>query len=428
MVESLSKEEILNYYSNKIIQEKILSFSKNREVVSVTSDGIYLKRPDILLYSRDIVERVEKGAVAFHCSVEHWSQPMSITSNELELNKLRCGFDLIIDIDSKVKLEHSKECAIEVCEFLKQYSISPTIKFSGRRGFHIAIASNAFPEKINGKSISEFYPNLPRLISSFISEKIKDRLLERLVALEGGYSSLINLIPSLKELSPYEFVEIEKNWGVRHLFRMPYSFNEKTWKISIPIKISDIKNFNIEWADFKKPKIYADFLINKKDEANDLIDAAFKWAAETGFFKPQKIEEKKKNIKIGFKIPEKYFPPCIKNILKGLSDGKKRSIFTIITFLQNVGWNIQDIEKILLEWNSKNTQKLSERYITTQIKWHARQSRVLMPANCDSDLYYKSIGICQKNENCKKNPVNYAISLYLKEMKNNKSIKKNKNK
>jgi len=31
-------------------------------------------------------------------------------------------------------------------------------------------------------------------------------------------------------------------------------------------------------------------------------------------------------------IPEKYFPPTIKNILEGLEDGRKRGLFILINF------------------------------------------------------------------------------------------------
>ncbi|MBL7160155.1 MAG: hypothetical protein ISS95_01185, partial [Candidatus Aenigmarchaeota archaeon] len=57
---------------------------------------------------------------------------------------------------------------------------------------------------------------------------------------------------------------------------------------------------------------------------------------------------------------------------------------------------------------------LSERMIRTQLKWHERKG-TLLPANCGSDLFYKSMGVCKKDIHCGglKNPVNYAFKKYL---------------
>ncbi|MEM5782246.1 MAG: hypothetical protein QXD43_03580, partial [Candidatus Aenigmatarchaeota archaeon] len=89
--------EILKYYSREDIQNAILSFSKNREIVGSLRDGSYLNRPDVIEYPKDIIERVKKGAVAFHCSVERWLNPMQLSTNltQKEIDSLKIGFDLI---------------------------------------------------------------------------------------------------------------------------------------------------------------------------------------------------------------------------------------------------------------------------------------------------------------------------------------------
>ncbi len=152
--------DAIEYYSNPKIQEKILEIAKDREVVGSKEDGAFFSRPDTLVYPNDILERVKNGIVAFHCSVERWKNPMQLKSeiSKQEMDELRTGFDFIIDIDAKEKLEHAQIAAIQVVEFLKEYGVEPTIKFSGSRGFHIAISGNAFPTKIDFKNISDRYP------------------------------------------------------------------------------------------------------------------------------------------------------------------------------------------------------------------------------------------------------------------------------
>ncbi|MBN2202650.1 MAG: hypothetical protein JW700_00475 [Candidatus Aenigmarchaeota archaeon] len=401
--------DVIKYYSREDIQKEIIRITKNREVVGSMKKGAFLSRPDIIVYPNDILERVKKGVVAFHCSVERWTQPMQL-STELsprELNDMRIGFDFIIDIDAKAKLEHAIVAARLVVEFLKDMGIKPTIKFSGSRGFHIAIAKEAFPEKIDFKQISTRYPEIPRALADYIRDSIKERLMEELIAMEGGVSSLVKTVDTVSELSPYEFLEIENDWGNRHLFRMPYSLHPKFWLVSKPIRFEELKHFNRLQAKPENVKTDVKFLVNKEGEATELLLKALEWKA-----KQPKKEDIPKEFKGGKKystpIAEENFPPCIKNILKGIPDGKKRSLFTLITFLKNMNWTPEDIESRILEWNNQNYRPLSTRFIRTQLKWHTRQSRELMPANCNSTMFYQSLGVCQKERYCRKNPVNYV--------------------
>lgn len=409
--------KILKYYFNPIVQREILSVAKDREVVGSVEDGSYLKRPDILLYPKDIEERVKKGAIAFHCSVEKWLQPMQLSTNlkQEELNNLRKGFDFLIDIDAKVKLEHAIAASKVVFNFLKDLGIKPTIKFSGSRGFHIGISGDAFPEKIDFKETRKRYPEIPQILAEYICEKIKDELLEELIAIEGGVASLVKTVKSVSELSPYEFIDMEKNWGNRHLFRMPYSLHPKYWLVSLPIKFNDLKDFKKEMAKPENLKTEVEFLVNKEGEAADLLVKALDWKAKQPkeIIKPKLIRKKSEE-----PILEDYFPPCVKLILNGLSDGRKRSLFTLSTFLRAMNWKQEDIEKRIREWNLKNSQPLTERTIKTQLKWHFRQSRELMPANCYSHLFYVSMGVCKPDQYCQKNPVNYPFRL----MKKNKNL------
>lgn len=415
----MNQSEIFKYYSRPEIQKAMLSVAKNREVVGSLEDGSFLSRPDILLYPKDIEERIKRGVVAFHCSVEKWVQPMqlSTTMNPKEMDNLRKGFDFILDIDAKSKLEHAIVGTRVVYNFFKDLGIKATVKFSGSRGFHISISSQAFPEKIDFKATKSRYPEIPQTIADYLREKINDHLLEELIAMEGGVASLVKTIPSVSKLSPYEFIELEKDWGNRHLFRMPYSLHPKFWLVSLPLKFEELKNFNRLQAKPQNVKPHADFLVNKEGEATELLLKSLDWKAK----QPKEIQKEVK-IKRTYKrpIPEELFPPCIKLILKGIPDGKKRSLFSLASFLRAMNWSQEDIEKRIIEWNKNNSSPLTERTIRTQLKWHSRQSRELMPANCYSGLFYTSIGVCKPDQNCNKNPVNYPFRL----MKRNKKLRK----
>lgn len=418
----MNKIEVLKYYSRKEIQNVMLKTAKDREVVGSFEDGSYYHRPDTMMYPNDILERVNKGICTFHCSVEKWSQPMRLSSGlgfkELEDNRI--GFDYILDIDSKSKIEHAMIGAKIVCEFLKDNGVNATVKFSGRRGFHIGIAQNAFPEKIDFKPIRIMYPEIPQSLAFFIREKVKERLLEELISYEGGVAALTKTVPSVSELSPYSFIEFEKDWGNRHLFRMPFSLHVKTWLVSLPLDPKKIMSFKLEDAKPDKVKPEESFLVNKDGEATDVLIQALDWKSK--FVKKEKKSEERIIKKPGAPIPEEYFPPCIKLILNGIKDGKKRSLFTLIAFLRSVNWKDEDVEQAVIKWNQKNDSPLRDQLLKTQLKWHFRQPKALMPANCESDLFYKSIGVCKPEWGCSKNPVNYAFKKFSVRRVNKKQI------
>ncbi len=409
----LSPQQIQKYYSNSKVQSAILACAKDRESAGTFSDGGYSKRPDVLFYPTDILEKVKKGVVAFHCSVERWQNPMQLSSQLLkeDLDNLRKGWDLIIDIDAKFKLEHGRAAAVEVVNFLKDFGISPTVKFSGRRGFHIAVSAEAFPQTIDFQPLAKKYPEALQAMCKFVKENCKDKIFEALVKEEGGVASLTKGL-ELSELTPYSFLDIEEGWSSRHMFRAPYSLHHKTWLVSLPLRAFKLKNFSPKFAEPDNINFSAPFLESKSEEGTELLLRALDFSAK---LKPEKIiavEIKKPKGKITDSVPEEFFPPCIKKIISGIPDGRKRSVFTLAAFLRSANWPWEKTESRILEWNKNLPQSLPERFVRTTLKWHARQQREILPPNCENEQFLKSIGLCQGELHCAagcKNPITEAF-------------------
>ncbi|MBU0894423.1 MAG: hypothetical protein KKB88_03190, partial [Nanoarchaeota archaeon] len=166
------------YYSRPEVQEAIFEFSKNREVVPRYFEG-FGKRPDCFQYKGDIFELVKKGATSFHCSEEIWKDPLQIKTGmtEEQLNEIRHGWDLLIDIDSKY-IDYSKIMAEVIIDFLKFHGIKKIgVKFSGSKGFHILIPWKAFPKEMAEIKNSNMFPEYPRIITQYIIEKTKMKLI-----------------------------------------------------------------------------------------------------------------------------------------------------------------------------------------------------------------------------------------------------------
>lgn len=288
---------------------------------------------------------------------------------------------------------------------------------SGSKGFHMMIPWKAFPKEINGVSTSDKFPEYPRILVRYIVEQTKDALIEKISNLSRAnkyirdYQAPKEVMPDLVLVSP------------RHLFRMPYSLHEKTSLASIVIRPEELENFQLTDASPMKVVI-RDFTPNcKEGEASELLVQALDWYRENN---PEKIikETDFKPIKLD-SIKEENFPPCIKNILKGMSDGKKRALFILINLFRSVGMDKDEIEKRIYDWNKKNEVPLKDGYILTQISW-AYRKKPIMPPNCKE--FYQGIGVCQPDDFCKliKNPVNYLVRKSYKPSKQNKSGRSDK--
>lgn len=162
------------YYSRPDVQKAIFEFSKNREIVPKYFEG-FGKRPDSLQYAGDILELVKKGATSFHCSEELWEDPLKIVTgmDEEQLNKLRIGWDLLIDIDCPW-IDYSKLAVEAIVTVFKNHGISDVgIKFSGSKGFHILLPWKAFPKELAGEKTSNLFPEISKKIVAYIEFKAR---------------------------------------------------------------------------------------------------------------------------------------------------------------------------------------------------------------------------------------------------------------
>lgn len=409
----MNKSQVLDYYSREDRAAAILAAAQGREAVGAFWSGAFDARPNILQYSSDIVQLVRKGVTSFHISVERWKNAMALSTGAKNYAKWRSGFDIVIDIDSKLGIEESQLAALRICQLLGRYGIKNYgLKFSGRRGFHIALAYEALPKEIDYKPTRRHYPRLPKIIARFIRKSISTELMKDLVQREE-VKKLMDVLDEQPQ-SPYYFVEIEKDWGARHLFRAPYSLNEKTWLVSLPLTRAQLANFSPDMAQPQNVRADEPFFRSEENEAEALVLDALDWWASVKKEKPKKVH--RQLVRFEQKIPEDLFPPCIRLVLNGLQDGKKRSIFTLINFLRLANWSNEEIEARILEWNAKNQPPLPRSTVVAQLRYH--QAHRHTTANCDNSSFYSSIGICQPDETCTrggdgkitvKNPLNYPF-------------------
>lgn len=196
----------------------------------------------------------------------------------------------------------------------------------------------------------------------------------------------------------------------RHLFRAPYSLHEKTTLASAVIEKTEIDGFSPRDADPMKIKI-RDFLPKSvPGEAKKLLGEAISWKKKRSKEDEELIEKKYKSyseIEISG-VVEEDFPNPIKKILKGVNDGKKRALFILITFFRTLNFSPEYINKNIRDWNEKNEPPLKEGYIRSQIEWHLRQRKKILPPNYNNESFYSDLGVLDEKNNFK-NPISEVL-------------------
>ncbi|MEK6910788.1 MAG: hypothetical protein AABW82_03365 [Nanoarchaeota archaeon] len=203
----------------------------------------------------------------------------------------------------------------------------------------------------------------------------------------------------------------------RHLFRMPYSLHEKTSLASVVLTKEELSSFNPKDADPMKINIRNFLPSNFENEAGRLLKDALHWKkakdaeeekSNNNRFQGKSFEKDKKDKEYEeFKfenVNEKDFPEPIKKLLKGLEDGKKRGLFILITFLRCINYTPEQINELCREWNKRNPIPLKEGYIRSQIEWHLKQKRKILPPNYANDSFYKDLMLLDKKPETK-NPL-----------------------
>lgn len=403
-------EQVREFYGREDVRAEMVRVFEDREAAPTYPWG-YGTRPDAVNFPGDFDRFVEDDAVAFHGSVERWRNPMLI--DEVDQDDLRTGWDLIIDIDCDRDMSFAKETAVALLRTFRDYGIdSVSVKFSGNRGFHLGIPREAFPAKVQGEELAGWYPDLPQAIVSYLRAELREDLAERFVEMEPGVKEEVY---EDGEPAPYGLSDIENDWGSRHLFRMPYSVNEKSWLVSLPLPATAdaIRSFEKDDARMEAVEVEERFLERDAEpgEAAELVVDALDWRARNRDVSERETFDGEFELP-DEAIPEEHFPPTIKNILDGLEDGRKRSLFILITFLQHVGYDLEAVRRMVWEWNDRNDEALDETYVTAQLNWHERQDEPLMPPNWDSRGFYHDIGVYEEDAltEATSNPVSYAFA------------------
>jgi DNA primase catalytic subunit len=409
----------LEYYGREDVQQALLRISAGREVVGVFGDGGFSSRPSTLLYANDILSHVNAGAVAFHGSLERWENPMSVGTKGYE--KGRAGWDMILDFDC-ADTEHGKVAVKVFLDALRKHGVkNACVKFTGGTGFHMGVPFESFPAEVDYRPVKEQYPALARKVALYLKDYSRDALEKALLSkwtaeeLSAQAHVPIEKVMGKDGINPFSIVDVDPVLiSPRHLFRLPYSLHEKSFLVSLPLREGELADFKKEDASPSKVRFIRGFLDrHEEDEASLLVTEAVDWAAKRNV-EAERVARRGPDLPRSA-VPLAFAPPCIKAILEGLQDGKKRSLLILANYFSSLGWNWKDTEAEVLKWNQKNTPPLGESYVRGQLAWHERRRKPMPPPSCSKEGYYESFGVCHPDFLCGgekktvRNPVMYAL-------------------
>lgn len=476
----MRKELAEQYYSRPEIQKAILNFAKDREI-AVMYNGYYGKRPDVIEYLTDVKRFVEKGAFSFHCSEERWANPLLLGTEKKDEDRdnNRAGWDLILDLDG-VDYIYSRFLGKVILDYFDEIGIkNVSTKFSGNKGFHIGIPFEAFSKDCFGlvEGISEsrlLFPDVAKRTVLFLLVELKEKISQIILDHDGGGMTAIKKISEKykipekdlkydKKTNTFDFMKVIDIDTIlitsRHLFRMPYSLNEKSGLVSVPIANDKVSVFERNWARPQnvKPEYNKNFEFLAYDpkygqDGNKLLEKVYS-DFESTFdveelvkeynFNKRDIEGKMQSLGGGvveFEIDQEVriedFPKTISFALKHkFEDGRKRALFLLITFLTSIKWTFETIERIVDEWNQRQEVPLKNAYVKAQMSWFKVKEKPISPPNFANPNYYVGIGIPQEivEEDKKafkgvtiKNPLHYVFILLKR--KESKPVEKSKTK
>jgi len=414
---------VLKHYKRPEIQEAILANALDREVAVKYGDKGFGKRPDILSYPADVMEFVKNGATSFHASEERWKNPMYLSPmmNKKDMEDLRIGWDLLIDIDCKI-MEYSRIAADLLIKALKHYGVkSVSCKFSGNKGFHLGVPFEAFPRKIHNIDTRLWFPEGARKVAVHLGEMIKKKLSAEIMGMEGNDLDRIKKktekahedIVKDSTFDPFSILDIDTLLiSSRHLYRMPYCYHEKSGLISVTLDPKHVLEFEKPMAAPQKLEVNENVFLDRSKAKQGECRELFLQSYDANITIKEDNESRKRHAwdADGEAVPEQFFPPCIQASLKGLRDGRKRFVFILTNFLTSLGWSYEQIEERLKEWNKKNPEPLREVNLVGHLRYHKKHKKKILPPNCANKAYYADFGVCHPNALCSKikNPVNYA--------------------
>ena len=198
-------EKIISYYSRQDIQQAIFQYSRGRKI-SVLRNFHPMFSGSPLRKSDDVLPIM----VFYSQEATLWPSIHGTISRYDADGRLVC--DLVLETDIKNSRERSFSFARPLVRLFQNLGLEFRVKFSGHSSPHIIVPAEAFPQKWRAVGSCRYL--YEKLFEFFRKQIIKQPCLDRSFC------------------------------GPGHFLRMPYSLNENTGLVSVPVRDEDYDRFS----------------------------------------------------------------------------------------------------------------------------------------------------------------------------------------
>ena len=242
----LRKEEVLAYYGQERtdIAEALFRYGADRRVTMTTDPGTlgrgggqmgFRSSTEILAIAQQALDGME-GSIPRRYPGFHGTLARTIPGAGL-MRRPQRGADLVFDIDVKSNYKEAFREGAKILRFLDSYNAPYRIKFSGGSGPHIIIPFEAFPDEAAGGRFNQMHKLLFQIISSR----------SRANHIDGSFTSF------------------------NHFYRMPYSLNENTGLVSLPLKREQYDDFTLSMAEVHNIEVDEEWYQEPDGDAKEAI-------------------------------------------------------------------------------------------------------------------------------------------------------------
>lgn len=242
----LKTEQVLAYYGleREDVAEAIFKYGVDRKVIMTTEPGTLgggggqngFRSPDeILSQAQEALEGME-GTVPRRYPAFHGTLARLPTDRRF-MRRGQKGADLVMDIDVKGDYKEAFRDGRKILDFLDSYNAPYRVKFSGGSGPHIIIPYEAFPESLSGGRFDRAHKLLFQIVTSR----------SRASHVDGSFTS------------------------TGHFYRMPYSLNEITGLVSLPLTREQYDDFTPSMAEVPNVQVDDNWFREPDEEAREAL-------------------------------------------------------------------------------------------------------------------------------------------------------------
>ena len=227
------EERVMSYYSRRDIQEAMYQYAKGRKIsvlrnFSPMFGGSTIRKPDDILPIMVFYSQEGKLWPSIHGTISRYNSD----------GRFLC--DLVLEIDFKKNFIKCFDMTRPIVRILLAAGVEFRVKYSGNASAHVIIPGEAFHERWRrGNKCYELYGKLFNFFKNYIKGP---------GMLDGSFRR------------------------PNHFLRMPYSLNENTGLVSVPIDVEDYDRFSWKHADPETVEVIEDWW-NIPDDAPERTES-----------------------------------------------------------------------------------------------------------------------------------------------------------